>query len=148
VTTADRPRFDWFGFFAFIIAMVALNIVIGQRDALGWLNPTVIGLALVFGIAAVVFLRVEAGRADGFVDLTLFENRTYAGATLSNFLLSLCSHLCSAFAKRKTVRSGKLEVTTFPNDSVDRESIAMLNGQVESLVIAKFKLAPNDRSTA
>ena len=88
VATADRPRFDWFGFLAFIIAMVALNIVIGQGDALGWLNPTVIGLALVFVIAAVVFLRVEAGRADGFVDLTLFENRTYAGATLSNFLLN------------------------------------------------------------
>ena len=45
-------------------------------------------LALVFVIAAVVFLRVEAGRADGFVDLTLFKNRTYAGATLSNFLLN------------------------------------------------------------
>ena len=65
-----------------------MSIVIGQGDALGWLNPTVIGLALVFVIAAVVFLRVEAGRADGFVDLTLFENRTYAGATLSNFLLN------------------------------------------------------------
>jgi len=88
VTKSDRPRFDWFGFLAFIIAMVALNIVIGQGDALGWLNPTVIGLALVFVIAAVVFLRVEAGRADGFVDLTLFKNRTYAGATLSNFLLN------------------------------------------------------------
>jgi DHA2 family multidrug resistance protein-like MFS transporter len=88
VTTASQPRFDWFGFLTFIIAMVALNIVIGQGDALGWLNPAVIGLALVFVIAAVVFLKVEAGRADGFVDLTLFENRTYAGATLSNFLLN------------------------------------------------------------
>jgi DHA2 family multidrug resistance protein-like MFS transporter len=88
VMTADRPRFDGFGFLAFIIAMVASNIVIGQGDALGCLNPTVIGLALVFAIATVVFLRVEAGRADGFVDLTLFENRTYAGATLSNFLLN------------------------------------------------------------
>jgi len=88
VTTASQPRFDWFGFLTFIIAMVALNIVIGQGDALGWLNPAVIGLALVFVIAAVVFLKVEAGRADGFVDLTLFKNRTYAGATLSNFLLN------------------------------------------------------------
>ena len=88
VTTASQPRFDWFGFLTFIIAMVALNIVIGQGDALGWLNPAVIGLALVFVIAAVVFFRVEAGRADGFVDLTLFKNRTYAGATLSNFLLN------------------------------------------------------------
>jgi DHA2 family multidrug resistance protein-like MFS transporter len=88
VTTASQPRFDWFGFLTFIIAMVALNIVIGQGDALGWLNPAVIGLALVFVIAAVVFLKVEAARADGFVDLTLFKNRTYAGATLSNFLLN------------------------------------------------------------
>jgi DHA2 family multidrug resistance protein-like MFS transporter len=88
VTTASQPRFDWFGFLTFIIAMVALNIVIGQGDALGWLNPAVIGLALVFVIAAVVFLKVEAGRADGFVDLTLFKNHTYAGATLSNFLLN------------------------------------------------------------
>jgi DHA2 family multidrug resistance protein-like MFS transporter len=88
VTTTERPRFDWLGFLAFTIAMVALNIVIGQGDALGWLNPTVIGLALVFVIAAVVFFRAEAGRADGFVDLALFENRTYAGATLSNFLLN------------------------------------------------------------
>ena len=88
VTTADQPRFDWFGFVAFIIAMVALNIVIGQGDALGWLNPIVIGLTLVFFIAVVMFLRAEAGRADGFVDLTLFENRIYAGATLSNFLLN------------------------------------------------------------
>lgn len=88
VTTASQPRFDWFGFLTFIIAMMALNIVIGQGDALGWLNPAVIGLALVFVIAAVVFLKVEAGRADGFVDLTLFKNRTYAGATLSNFLLN------------------------------------------------------------
>jgi DHA2 family multidrug resistance protein-like MFS transporter len=88
VTTADQPRFDWFGFVAFIIAMVALNIVIGQGDALGWLNPIVIGLTLVFFIAVVMFLRAEAGRADGFVDLTLFENRIYAGATVSNFLLN------------------------------------------------------------
>lgn len=88
VTTADQPRFDWFGFVAFIIAMVALNIVIGQGDALGWLNPIVIGLTLVFFIAVAMFLRAEAGRADGFVDLTLFENRIYAGATVSNFLLN------------------------------------------------------------
>jgi len=88
VKSTAKPRFDWFGFLAFIIAMVALNIVIGQGDALGWLNPTVIGLTLVFVIAVVVFLRVETGRADGFVDLTLFENRIYAGATLSNFLLN------------------------------------------------------------
>jgi DHA2 family multidrug resistance protein-like MFS transporter len=35
-----------------------------------------------------VFIRVESGNTNGFVDLRLFNNKTYAGATLSNFLLN------------------------------------------------------------
>lgn len=88
VASAVGRRFDWYGFIAFIIAMVAVNIVIGQGSALGWLNPVVIALAVVFVIAAVVFFRVESRNPDGFVDLRLFNNKTYAGATLSNFLLN------------------------------------------------------------
>lgn len=37
--------------------------------------------------AWVVFI-VESGNPNGFVDLALFRNRTYTGATLSNFLLN------------------------------------------------------------
>jgi MFS transporter, DHA2 family, multidrug resistance protein len=37
---------------------------------------------------AVLFFRAESGNPDGFVDLRLFNNKTYAGATLSNFLLN------------------------------------------------------------
>jgi DHA2 family multidrug resistance protein-like MFS transporter len=37
---------------------------------------------------AVLFFRAESGNSDGFVDLRLFNNKTYAGATLSNFLLN------------------------------------------------------------
>jgi len=43
--------------------MVALSIVIGQGDALGWLNPTVIGLALVFVIASTRWPRPWARRS-------------------------------------------------------------------------------------
>jgi DHA2 family multidrug resistance protein-like MFS transporter len=68
--------------------MVAVNIVIGQGAALGWLNPTIVALAVVFIIAAVIFFKVESGNANGFVDVALFKNNTYAGATLSNFLLN------------------------------------------------------------
>jgi MFS transporter, DHA2 family, multidrug resistance protein len=67
---------------------VALNVVIGQGSALGWLSPPVIGLLIVFLVAATVFFKVESGNPSGFVDLSLFHNRTYAGATLSNFLLN------------------------------------------------------------
>ena len=85
--TEDRG-FDWFGFLAFVVAMVAVNVVIGQGPALGWLNPAVLALAGVFVLAAVAFFRLEAGNPNGFVDLGLFNNKTYAGATLSNFLLN------------------------------------------------------------
>src|SRR5919112_1698735 len=88
VASVEKRRFDWYGFIAFIVAMVAVNIVIGQGTTLGWLSPLVIALAVVFVLAAVVFFRVESGNPNGFVDLGLFNNRTYAGATLSNFLLN------------------------------------------------------------
>ena len=88
VTSPDKRRFDWYGFTSFIIAMVAVNIVIGQGSALGWLNPMVITLAVVFVVAALLFFRVESRNPDGFVDLRLFNNKTYTGATLSNFLLN------------------------------------------------------------
>ena len=86
--STQQARFDWYGFISFIVAMVAVNIVIGQGTALGWLNPVVITLAVVFVISAVVFFKVETGNAEGFVDLRLFNNKTYTGATLSNFLLN------------------------------------------------------------
>lgn len=88
VESKRDSRFDWYGFTAFIIAMVAVNIIIGQGSAVGWLNPTIVALAVGFIIAAVVFFKVESTSAHGFVDLALFKNKTYAGATLSNFLLN------------------------------------------------------------
>ena len=88
VESTVRRRFDWYGFTSFIVSMVAVNIVIGQGSALGWMSPMVITLAAVFVLAAVVFLRVESRNPEGFVDLRLFNNKTYAGATLSNFLLN------------------------------------------------------------
>jgi DHA2 family multidrug resistance protein-like MFS transporter len=88
VESAQESRFDWAGFAAFIIAMLAVNIVIGQGAALGWLSPVIIALAVLFILAAVAFFWVESGKPNAFVDLRLFDNKTYSGATLSNFLLN------------------------------------------------------------
>jgi DHA2 family multidrug resistance protein-like MFS transporter len=85
--TARRP-FDWTGLAAFIVAMVALNVIIGRGSDLGWTSSPVLGLAALFLVAAAVFLKVETSGANSFVDLRLFDNRTYTGATLSNFLLN------------------------------------------------------------
>src|SRR4051794_40470025 len=83
-----RASFDWLGLVAFIIAMVALNVVIGQGSSLGWASAAVLALIAVFVVATIVFFRVELSRPNSFVDLTLFKNKTFAGATLSNFLLN------------------------------------------------------------
>jgi MFS transporter, DHA2 family, multidrug resistance protein len=83
-----RKSFDWPGLIAFIVTMVALNIVIGQGAALGWFSPAVIILIIVFLVSLGLFFKIETGNANGFVDLTLFGNRTFSGATLSNCLLN------------------------------------------------------------
>jgi DHA2 family multidrug resistance protein-like MFS transporter len=88
VQSTRAVRFDWYGFMAFTIGMVAVNVVIGQGAVLGWQSPAVIVLTVLFVVAAVIFFRVESGNPDGFVDLTLFRNKTYTGATLSNFLIN------------------------------------------------------------
>jgi DHA2 family multidrug resistance protein-like MFS transporter len=86
-TTKSEP-FDWLGLIVFIVAMVALNVVIGQGSSLGWISPTVLALIATFLLASVIFFRIELSRSNNFVDLTLFKNKTFAGATLSNFLLN------------------------------------------------------------
>ena len=86
--STGQKSFDWWGLIAFIVTMVALNIVIGQGAALGWLSPTVVILIAVFLVSITVFFKIEIGNANGFVDLRLFQNRTFSGATLSNCLLN------------------------------------------------------------
>lgn len=88
VASASSGRFDWIGFIAFLIAMVALNILIGQGAQFGWTSPVTLSLAAMFAAAAIWFFRIEIGNSRAFVDLTLFGNKTYTGATLSNFLLN------------------------------------------------------------
>jgi DHA2 family multidrug resistance protein-like MFS transporter len=84
----ERKPFDRLGLITFIVAMVALNVVIGQGSALGWSSPTVLLLTALFVVSAVAFLKIESSNPFGFVDLTLFRNTTFTGATLSNFLLN------------------------------------------------------------
>ncbi len=62
-----QKSFDWLGLIAFIVTMVALNIVIGQGATFGWLSPTILILATVFLVSIVVFFKIEIGNVSGFV---------------------------------------------------------------------------------
>jgi MFS transporter, DHA2 family, multidrug resistance protein len=88
VVQANRTRFDYAGLIAFIIVMLALNLVITRGVDYGWTSPLTIGLMAVTVVGAFVFFRVVSKKEHGFIDVSLFRNMPYTGATISNFLLN------------------------------------------------------------
>jgi DHA2 family multidrug resistance protein-like MFS transporter len=81
-------KFDFAGVIAFMIAMVALQLVVTQGNRLGWTSPYSLLLIAVTVIFGILFFRIEARTPAAFVDFTLFNNPTFTGATISNFLLN------------------------------------------------------------
>lgn len=85
----ERQTFDFSGLIAFVMALVALNLVITKGGTFGWLSPVTLGLAATCVLAAAFFLRAEiVKKQHGFIDFSLFSNKAYSGAVLSNFLLN------------------------------------------------------------
>ena len=72
----------------FLVAMVALQVLVTQGGSLGWLSPASLGLLAIVVVVGLVFFRIESGNPNSFVDFRLFRNLTYTGATLSNLLLN------------------------------------------------------------
>ena len=89
-TAADAGayRFDWGGVIAFVIALLALNVYISQGPNIGWLSLPGIGLIAVTAIGGLIFLQIETHHKTPFLDLNVFRNGTFTGATLSNFMLN------------------------------------------------------------
>lgn len=80
--------FDFAGVFTFMIGMVAINIVIGQGAGIGWLSPIILGLAALSVAMLFEFFIIERRKENRFIDFNLFRNKTYTGATISNFLIN------------------------------------------------------------
>ncbi len=83
-----RQQFDFAGVVTFMIAMLALQIVVTQGNKLGWTSPPALGLVAAAAIFGFLFFRIEARAPVAFVDFSLFKNPTFTGATISNFLLN------------------------------------------------------------
>jgi DHA2 family multidrug resistance protein-like MFS transporter len=81
-------RFDWGGLIAFVVAMLAINVFISQGPSIGWFSYASLGLLVVFVVGILGFFHLETNRRSPFIDLTIFRNATFTGATLSNFLLN------------------------------------------------------------
>ncbi|MBS4209958.1 MFS transporter [Bacillus sp. FJAT-50079] len=88
VETAQATKFDYTGLVIFIITMLALNLVITRGGDYGWISPLTLVLAAVTVIGIFIFFKVEARKDNQFIDFSLFKNKAYSGATISNFLLN------------------------------------------------------------
>ncbi|GAA4284210.1 multidrug efflux MFS transporter NorB [Brevibacterium daeguense] len=85
---AAAHGFDWGGLATFVIALLAINVYISQGPNIGWLSLPGLLLILVTVVSGLLFLQIETHRKFSFIDLKLFANGTFTGATLSNFLLN------------------------------------------------------------
>lgn len=83
-----KAKFDVSGFIVFIIVMIALNIVITRGGDFGWTSPISLTLIAVTVFGGWLFIKMANAKPNAFIDLSLFKNRYFTGATLSNFLLN------------------------------------------------------------
>jgi DHA2 family multidrug resistance protein-like MFS transporter len=81
-------KFDLPGVLAFMVAMLALQVLVTQGNTLGWGSPAVLGLIAATLVFGALFVLIERRSANAFFDFRLFGNSTYTGATISNFLIN------------------------------------------------------------
>lgn len=86
--STEKKKFDILGLISFVVAMLTFNIMISSGSSMGWTNPKILGLVAALLIAVTVFFKVETSHKNSFIDFSLFKNKAYSGATLSNFLLN------------------------------------------------------------
>ena len=87
VPTAHH-RFDLPGLVVFMITVLALMIVLIFGKQIGWGSPMILGLAAVAVVGAAIFIWLERRVERPFIDFSLFNNTTFTGATISNFLIN------------------------------------------------------------
>ncbi|WP_051671190.1 MULTISPECIES: MFS transporter [unclassified Microbacterium] len=88
--TTGHRKFDVPGLVAFMVMTLALMIIITFGRQIGWTAPVTLALMAVVAVSAVAFILIERRNTDNpFIDLALFKNITFTGATLSNFILNM-----------------------------------------------------------
>lgn len=81
--------YDYIGLFSCVFGLLALNLLITKGFKLGFSHPFTLAMLAGFIVMAVVFFRTEIRRkSTAFLDFSLFKNRGFNGACLSNFLLN------------------------------------------------------------
>ena len=85
---ADKPRIDWWGATAVILALVPLLLVAEQGREWGWSSPAAIACYVVGAVSAVAFIVIEvAMKDDAIIPMKLFRSGTFSMATLIGVLV-------------------------------------------------------------
>lgn len=88
VATKDSKKFDFGGLFSFVIMMLTFNLYITNGSSIGWFSPVAIAFIVIFIVSTLILIKIETTNTNSLIDFSLFKNRAYSGATLSNFLLN------------------------------------------------------------
>lgn len=88
-TPPARQRFDIGGAATLGLAMVALVLGINRAGLLGWAAPLPLGLFVMAGAFAGLFVWIEARTQSPMIDLALVRNRMFVAANLTNLLSNL-----------------------------------------------------------
>lgn len=81
-------RLDWAGIFTLALAVISLELFITQGEALGWSTWIPWGLLTLSVVLVVAFFHIERFSPWPVLDVTLFSNRAFTGATMVNFIMS------------------------------------------------------------
>ncbi len=87
--TGDQTgKFDRAGLLLFAIMMLGLNIFITKGADFGWTSTSSIALLTLTIVTATLFIRIEWRKTNALIDFSLFKDKAYTAATVSNFLLN------------------------------------------------------------
>lgn len=88
-----QKKFDYLGLIFFLITLVSFNVFLSRGASAGWLSAFSVTLMLLFVIFGVLFFIYEKKKVGDspFIDFSLFKNKNFSLATLSNFLLNACA---------------------------------------------------------
>ncbi len=85
---ADRPRIDWWGATAVIVALVPLLLVAEQGREWGWTSALAIACYVVGAAGAIAFIVIEiVMKDDAIIPMRLFRSGTFSMATLIGVLV-------------------------------------------------------------
>ena len=78
----DPSPVDWPGVATLSLGLFLIVFAVLRGNALGWTSAPVLGLVAVGAVSLAAFVRVELRAVDPMLDLRLFRNRTFLGATV------------------------------------------------------------------